>query len=173
MDEQNQPKESTLTEETTLFSWRAPARPFKKRSRDFFTTVVSIAALLGIILFFIEGLMPVLVIVAVVFLTFILFSVSPEEVDYAITSKNIKIGESRYPIEGVSRFWISERFGQTLLILETPLRFPGRLELVLSGVEVEELKKALSRQVAFEQAPPTFLDKAASWFSKRLPIESS
>lgn len=167
---QEQDQTSTLKEKN-LFSWRAPVRPFKARGRDFFSTVLAIAGLLALILFFIEGIMPVFVIVAVVFLTFVLFSIPPEEVEYQITNQNILISGRKYPLDSVSRFWVSKRWGNDLLVFETPLRFPGRLELVVSGVDIESLKSTLANYVTMEEAPPTFLDRAASWLSARLPLE--
>jgi len=157
--------------EKVLFSWKAPSRPFKNRNREFFTTILSIAALLGIIFFLIEGVMPVLVIVSAVFLIFVLSSVPPQEVEYEITNKNVVIGGKKYPLRQISRFWLAKRFGYDLLVFETPFRFPGRLELVVQGQDIEKLKETLYDYITFEEGTPTFLDKAASWFSKYLPIE--
>ncbi len=162
---------STLTKEETLFSWKAPVRPFKARGRQFFSTVLLVAALLSIIGFVLEGLMVVFLVWAVVFLVFVLFSVPPEEIEYAITNKNIVIAGKRYPLQEVSRFWITERWGHTLLVFETPLRFPGRLELVLVGIDKEQVKQRLEEKVPYEEEAPGFADKAAGWLSKRLSLD--
>ena len=167
----DQNQRGTLKEET-LFSWRAPVRPFKERSRQFFTTVVLVAILLSLIGYVLEGVMVVFLIWAVVFLVFVLFRVQPEEIDYTITNKYIIIAGKKYRLEEISRFWIIERWEHKLLVFETPLRFPGRLELVLSGIDQEELKEKLSRYIPFEEESPGFVDKAASWLSKRLLLDT-
>ena len=57
MPAQEQIKQNIAEKE--LFSWRAPARPFKKRDREFWVSVIAIAAVSGFILYIIEGIMPV------------------------------------------------------------------------------------------------------------------
>lgn len=165
------PVQQQPVREETLFSWRAPVRPFKARERKFFSTVVLLAVLLSLIGFVIEGFMVVVLIWAVVFLVFVLFSVRPEDIDYEITTKNIKIAGKKYPIEQMSRFWIVERWGHILLVFETPLRFPGRLELVLKDTDAEEVKKKLEDIIPYEEEAPGFADKAAGWLSKRLSLD--
>ena len=45
--------------EKDLVTWIAPARPFKRRDRQFYLTTVSIAGIVCLILFLAEGAMPV------------------------------------------------------------------------------------------------------------------
>ena len=163
---------STLKPEETFFSWRAPVRPFKARSRNFFWTVVLLAILLSIIGFVLEGIMPVFLIWAIVFLVFVLFSVKPEDIDYEVTNKHILIAGKKYSIEVVRRFWITERWGHTLLVFDTPVRFPGRLELVVRDIDKDLLKKKLERFIPYEEEAPNFADRAASWLSKRLSLDA-
>ena len=40
--------------EKDLFSWSSPARPFKKRDREFWVSIIAIATIVGFILFIIE-----------------------------------------------------------------------------------------------------------------------
>ena len=157
-------------EEKILFSWKAPARPFKKRDKEFFTTVAAIAFLIGLILFFIEGVLPVAVVLSIVFLVYVLATVEPESVEHKITNKGIVFAGKLYKWQEFVRFWFAKRFGNELLVLET-IRLPGRLELVLEDGDKENIKKNIEKHLPLEEASPNFLDRAASWFSKKVPFD--
>lgn len=154
--------------EKTLYSWTAPSRPFKRRDRDFWVTVVVITAIIGLVLFFAEGYMPVILIISVIFLYYILSTVEPEKIDYKITNKGIKMGEKLNPWNDIYRFWFTKRFSDQLLVLEANV-LGGRLELVIKSSDKNKIQTTLSKYITHEQAPPSAIDKATNWFSKKLP----
>jgi len=155
-------------QEKELVSWEAPSRPFKRRNREFYVTIIAISAIVGLVLFLVEGFMPVILIVSLVFLFYVLSTVEPERIHYSITNKGVKIADQKRGWEEMTRFWFSRRFDSDLLILET-YRLPGRLELVVLPEEKERIKTALLEYLDEEEVPPSSLDKAANWFSKKLP----
>lgn len=154
--------------EQRLLDWNGPSRPFKRRSRDFYVTIVSISVLFGVVLFLIEGIMPVILLGALVFLFYVLFTVEPEKIQYEVTNLGIKIGAVRTDWGQMGRFWFAERFGSELLVVETG-GLAGRLEIVFPADKKEELVKILSKYLTHEKASPSFVDNAASWLSKKLP----
>jgi len=178
--QEEKPKESTLKEreerpvvirpepERDLATWQAPARPFKRRNKEFYITIVAIAAIVGLVLFLVEGFMPVILIVSLVFLFYVLNTVEPEEIEYRITSKGIKVADKRTGWGVMVRFWFSRRFDNELLVVET-VTLPGRMEFVVNLEQKQNIKKALLTYLPEEKAPPSSLDKAANWFSKKLP----
>lgn len=158
-------------EEKELFSWKAPARPFKKRDKEFFTTVAAIGLLMGLILFFTGGFLPVAVIIALVFLVYVLSTVPPEEVEHKITTRGVYFAGKQNPFIELRRFWFTHRFGSDLLVLET-MRLPGRLEFVVEKKDEGIIKKHLSEYILFEEAAPNVLDKAANWLGKRVNLDT-
>ncbi len=112
--------------------------------------------------------MPVLLIVALVFLFYILSTVEPGEIEYKITNKGVRIADKRNSWEIFTRFWFSERLGSSLLVFEM-LTLPGRLEVVINTKDEDAIRKAVLKHLPEEEAPPTNLDKAANWFSQKLP----
>lgn len=154
--------------EKVLFSWKAPARPFKRRNRQFWTTTIAIAAIFGLILFLIEGVMPVLVIISIVFLFYILSTVEPEEVEYKITNKGVVFADKKTEWDDLTRFWFTRRFNNELLVFEMT-RLPGRLELVINPNDKSKIKESASEHLEEEKAPPSNLDRATNWLSKRFP----
>ena len=162
-------KEEVVREpEKDLVTWTAASRPFKRRNREFYITLIAIAAIVGLVLFLVEGFMPVILIVSLVFLFYVLSTVEPEKIEYKITTKGIFIALKRTDWNLISRFWFSRRFESELLVVQTFV-LPGRLELVIDPDKKEEIKKALLKYVPEEEVPPSGLDRAAMWFSKKLP----
>ncbi len=154
--------------ERDFFKWIAPSRPFKRRDREFWVTILAIAGVTGLILFVIEGVMPVILIISLIFLFYILTTVEPENIGYKITNYGVWIAEKRTDWDDIKRFWFARRFNSELLIFDT-LIMPGRLELVVNGKEKEKVRKVLSEFLAEEESPASYLDKTANWFSKKLP----
>jgi len=157
--------------EKTLLSWRAASRPFKKRDKRFWTTIVIISTIFGLILFLAEGVMPVILIISIIFLFYVLSTVEPEEIEYKITNKGVKIADKTNPWEVLTRFWFTNRLKTELLVFELT-RIPGRLETVINSSDKDKLRKVVSEYLPEEQASPSGLDKMANWLAKRLPESS-
>ena len=77
--------------ERNLVTWTAPARPFKRRDRQFYVTTFAIAGIVSLVLFLAEGVMPVILIISLVFLYYVLSTVEPENIEYKATTRGIKI----------------------------------------------------------------------------------
>ncbi len=154
--------------EKDLVTWIAPARPFKRRNREFFVTVIAMASVSGFVVFLIEGWLPVLLIISLVFLFYVMSTVEPENIQYKITTKGISVGGKTTTWDIMNRFWFAKRFESELLVVETAV-LPGRLEVVVNSEVKEKIKKAVSDYLVHEEVPPSYLDKIALWFSKRMP----
>jgi hypothetical protein len=162
-------KPSTLKEsEKDLAVWTAPARPFKRQDRQFFVTLIAIASILGLVLFLVEGVMPVVLIISLIFLYYIMSTVPPDNIEYKLTNRGVKVAENLTEWGNFTRYWFSRRFDSELLVFET-IAIPGRMELVITPEVKSQITKALIPYVVFEEVPPSYIDKAASWFSKKLP----
>jgi hypothetical protein len=155
-------------QENSLFKWTAPSRPFKRRSRDFYIKVISIAALFGLIIFLIEGLMPILLLISLIFLFYVMSTIEPDNLEYELTNLGIKIASKRTGWETMNRFWFINRLGSELLIIETA-SLPGRLEIMIKPETKPDILKIVSNYLPHEKMPPSFLDKTVTWTSKFLP----
>lgn len=162
------PEPSRREVEKELFTWTAPGRPFKRRNRRFYITLIAIAAVVGLILFLVEGFMPVILIISLIFLFYVLNTVEPENVEYKITSKGVKVGGKLTTWDLFTRYWFTKRFDSELLVIEM-ITLPGRMELVVKEEDKEKIKKIFSDYLVEEEASPSFLDKAAVWISKKMP----
>ncbi len=164
-----EPKPAELNEaEKMLLSWQAPARPFKRRSRDFYVTLVAMSSMVGLVIFLIEGFMPILLLISLVFLFYVLSTVEPEIIEYKITNKGIKMASNTTVWDLMNRYWFTTRFGSTLLVVET-YNLPGRMELVIDPGSKDKINNILKERLIHEEIPPSTLDRATGWFSKFLP----
>lgn len=154
--------------EKDLVTWIAPARPFKRRDRQFYVTVISIAAMVCLILFLAEGAMPVILIISLIFLYYVMSTVPPDNIEYKITNKGIKVLDKRVDWQYLGRFWFAKRYDSELLILETSF-VPNRMELVITPESKEQIIKTLSEYLVQEEISPSNIDKLIDWFSKKLP----
>lgn len=153
--------------EKSIFEWSAQARPFRRRTREFYVTAASIGVLFGLILFLIDGIMPVLLMVGFGFLFYVLHNVEPEKAEYKITNYGLRVSGSLIPWDNIGRFWFSERLGSDVLVLETG-GLIGRIELVYDKKDREKLEKTLKKYLLHEEAAPTILDKSANWVAGKI-----
>ena len=169
-DESQEPRPVVVRREPErdLVTWTAPSRPFKRRDRQFYTTVFAIAGIISLILFLAEGLMPVILIVALVFLYYVLSTVPPENIEYKITTKGVKIAEKLTPWQSLIRFWFGNRSGSEILIFET-YSIPGRIEMMINPEIKAGLKKEISAYIPYEEVPASGLDRVTDWVAQKLP----
>lgn len=161
-------------QEEILLSWKSPSRPFKKREKEFFTTIGAIVFLLAVILVFIKEFLLIGAILALAFVAYVLATVPPEEVEHKITSLGLESAGHFYKWEELLGFWFGEKWGQPVLLVATRLRFPGRLIILTGGQDQEKIKVALSKYLNFRERPEkNWMDDAAKWLAEKVPLEKS
>ncbi len=159
--------------EQTIVEWKAKSRPFKKKEKKFFSTILIISLLVSLILFFAGQVLPVAVVIASVFLIYVLSVIPPDKITYKITSYGLRIESQLYYWEELGRFWLEKKYDDELLKIET-IRFPGRLTLVLAeDIKPEALKELLSDVLINQKPKPTTYEKAANWLQEKIPLESN
>lgn len=157
--------------EQEVFSWIAPSRPFKKRDRQFFSTVLIIGLLVSLILFFAGQLLPIAVVISVIFLVYVLAVIPPGDVNHRITTYGIHIDKQLYYWEQMGRFWFEKSNGKDVLKVEVA-QFPGRLVMVVDDSNKPIIKEILS-EVLLQQKPElTVYEKVAEWLQKKVPLDT-
>ena len=157
-----------VREVKTFLTWKAATRPFKKRNRDFWTTVLAIVFLISLILLFIKEWFLIAAIIALTFVYYVLSTVPPEEIEYSITNRGIRFANLEYPWESISRFWFSQKWGQDLVNFEFGNAF--RLSWVLGSQDKKEVQEVLEKFLPLEEATPTFFDRASEWLTRKFPL---
>lgn len=157
--------------EEVVLEWQAPSRPFKKRNRQYYTTIAVIVFLICMILFFAGQFLPIAVVIAVAFLAYVLSAVPPETILNRVTTYGIRTDDALYYWEELGRFWFTTRYNQRLVHIETS-RFPNQITLVLNEQDEAELADVLGVVLLNEQPALTSFDKAAQWMQEKIPLDT-
>ncbi len=156
--------------EMLVLQWQSPSRPFKKRTKRFFTTVMVIGLLVSLILFFAGQVLPVAVVFSIVFLVYVLSVVPPIMLNHTITTFGIHIDAELYYWQELGRFWFETKHNQGLVNIEVT-RFPGRLTLMLGDQTEDEIRSVLAEVLLEERPPLTQFEKIAKWLEQHIPLD--
>ena len=159
----------------TLLAWEAPSRPYRKKDRSYYTTSATIVILLILIAFLAKEFLLIMVLLSLAFVAYMLAFVPPSDVMYRISTQGITIGNDHFYFwHDLDSFWFKEKEGYKVLIIQTRLRFPGQLMLVLGSQNEDELKKEVALFLPFHEIPQTSLiDKWAEGLQKHFPLENT
>lgn len=157
-------------EEKVLLEWKALNRPSKQWSKDFYSTVIVLAFLVSVILFFIEGFLPVLVVWAVVFLMWSMNRLPSVQTNYQVTSWGIKADGGLTRWEEMSHFWLESRWGSRLLRVAI-FKMPWNLVYVINSEDEKKLSEILANYLTFNEPVPGLLDKMVKWLGEKMPLD--
>ena len=151
-------------------SWVSASRLFKKRDKEYFTNIGAIVFLLIIILVFAREFLLIAAVVSIVFLIYVLSTVPPENVEHRITNLGIESAGHFYRWEQLAEFWFEEQWGQTILKLRS---FIGSHIIILLGNQDKtKVRELVAKHIPFREQPEkTWVDNAASWLTKKIPLE--
>lgn len=157
----------------TLLTWRAPARPFRKKDRSYYTTASILVILISMIALLAGEMILIGALFAFLFLVYVLNFIPPEEVEYKISTQGVTIGNHFYHWQELDSFWFSEKEGFKILNILTQIRFPGQLIIILGNQDEEEVKRAVAKYLPFHEiAPQTLIDKWSEGLQKHFPLEN-
>lgn len=157
----------------TFITWQAPARPYRKKSRSFYTTVAVLVVLISLIALLAGQIMLLGAVLAFVFLVYVLNFTEPHQVSYKITSQGITVEDHFYHWQELDSFWFDQKEGFPILHILTHLKFPGMLILVLEPGMEEKLKRICVKYLPYHEiAPKTFIDRWSDSLQKHFPLET-
>ena len=132
-----------------------------------------IAVFFALLAILVREFMAIAVVFAAVFVTFVLALVDPEQIEHKVTRNGLVSGNHGYLWADLKSFWFLKKGAHDLLMIETKLRFPGRLILVLDNISQGSLKELLGKHIHFREVPiTTWLDRTAESLVEKLPLES-
>jgi hypothetical protein len=157
----------------TLLVWSAPSRLFKKHTKEYFTTIVAIAFLLVTILVVMQEWLLIMVIVALVFVSYVMGSVAPEMVEHKITNRGLETGGKKYSWRDISRFWLETKWNQKVMYVDTRVKFPRRLMLLFDKAGENRIKEIMLKYLPLDEPEPSWMDNASRWLSQKIPLEKT
>lgn len=156
----------------TLLSWSAPGRPFKKKTKHFYLSVLLILFFVEAILFLFSQYELMVVLLALTFLSFALSFVPPHDFHYKITTEGIKVEDYFYIWSELYDFYFKRVNGVDVLIIRTQDLLPGELMVSLGNISRDHIRQVLVPYLPFrEYIHPTFMEKSSDWLATNFPLE--
>jgi len=172
-EENFSPKISEAGVVENLASWEAPSRPYRKKDRSYYTTIAILVILLCLIAFLAQEFLLIGVLFALTFVAYVLAFVPPNDITYKLSTQGIIIGDHFYFWHDLDSFWFKEKEGVQVLIIQTRLRFPGQLMLVLGFEDLEKVKKIVAKFLPYHEIPQSsVLDRWSDSLQKHFPLEN-
>jgi hypothetical protein len=159
--------------EKILIEWTAPSRPYKIRSREFYTTILSIAFLLGVILLLLKEFLLIGVIMAFAFLSYVLATYKPDDAKHQITTGGIRTDGKLWQWDQFTNFWLKKQWDQEVIICKTVTALPGVILLVVDPHKRENILKIIGEKIPLVKPTDSFVDKASKWLGNKIPLENS
>ncbi len=151
-----------------LYSWKAPERLFIPRNRKWYTYVILLVLILTLVLLFLQQFIIIAPILAIAFVSYVLASVQPEEIEHRLTTQGINSGNHSYLWDELGDFWFAREHTETVLHITTFLNFPRRLIFLIGAGDKEKIKDILVQYLPFREIPKTtWLDRAANWLASK------
>ena len=166
MEEQIRSKRTEPLEAKTLFAWRSPTHVYIQRNRRWYTQTALVVILIMLILFVFSQFILMAALLALTFVAYVSASVKPEEVEHRITNLGIESLGHKYHWDELNEFWFSTRHNHELLNIDTNLKFPRRLTILISEKDKVRFKKTLVDYLPFHEKPKEdFLDQISNKFT--------
>lgn len=154
-----------------LFSWTAPLRAYKKKSKGVLRFYIALALLLSLIAFFLGERILILPIAATMFLVYVLTITPPPQVHNKITKFGIETAGNTYRWEALSHFYFIKKFDYHQLVLVSVPPYNLHIYLVIKDpMHKEKVLKHLSEHLIYQEEPNMNMsDKVTNWMSKLMP----
>ncbi len=156
--------------EKDLLEFEAYDRPHKVWTKEFYSSVIVIAFLVSIIFYFIEGIMPVVVIWALVFMLWAMAKTEPKVIKTTLTNWGLKSTEKTYRYEEMTNFWFETKWGSRLLRINLSI-VPWHLVVVIDPKKEDEIKNLMLESVIYQEPAVTGVDRAIKWLGEKMPLE--
>jgi len=166
------PDENSRGEVKTFLAWSAPARPFRRKGRQFFASVGLLVIFVEIILFLFSEYVLMATALALAFLALALASVPPRNFHYKVSNQGLMIEDYFYIWDELYDFYFKKIDGMVTLVVHTRDFLPGELKISLGDIPVEQVKKILIPFLPYrEVVRPTFMERSSDWLSRNFPLE--
>lgn len=168
-------KDQKIVNPQVVYSWKAPLRPYKKRSAGVLRFYIAVALLLSLIVLFFGDKILVLPIWTIMFLFYVLTITPPPEVENKITRFGIETAGNTFRWEFLSHFYFIKKFDYHVLVIVSIPPYHYHLYLVLKDEKTrQDLITILSQHLIYQEKPhKTFTEKLTDWLNKLIPEEET
>lgn len=133
-----------------LFEWEAPDRAEFSLENKTYWIILVISLLFTIYLAILGQYFLMAAIIALLFFVYVIATNKPSTVVHKITARGIDTGGRLYEWFMLDNFWFSMKDGQYLLIVETKLRLPKALIILLDQADKDAIFVLLQEKVLYK-----------------------
>ena len=154
-----------------VYSWKAPLRAFKKRSKNVLRFYIAVAILLSTIIFFIGDKILIVPIWAVLFLFYVLTITPPPEIENKVTKFGIETAGITLRWDVLSHFYFTKRFGFDILIIVTHPPYNMHSYLIIPTNQIkQDIMRILIEHIVFLDKPRlSLVDRMINVISYLIP----
>ena len=148
-------------------SWRALDHIKEPKSEDWFWIVGIVAIGIAVLAIFFNNILFALLVVLAAFSSFLLAYSAPREIDYEITRKGIRAGDTMYPFSTIESFWVVDEDGyerDRILVKSKKFFMPMITFPVGDGADLEEVRECLLQYTVEEEMHEPFYERLMSTF---------
>jgi hypothetical protein len=156
-----------------ILSWKAPLRPYKKRSKMILRFYIALALLLSLIVFFFGDRILILPIWTIIFLFYVLTITPPPIIENRITNFGVETDGNTFRWEILSHFYFTKKFGFNVLTIVTHPPYSQHFFLIVPDEEIKKkIVDILSQHIIYQETPKkSFTDKIVDFFVDLMPEE--
>ncbi|MBN1374499.1 hypothetical protein JW962_04180 [Candidatus Dojkabacteria bacterium] len=166
--------DSNKSEKYSVFlEWTSPMRVYKKHHKQDYIMVIVLALSITALFFIVRQYMLIAVVIAVVFLVFVMWSVPPDSVKHKLTTVGIYSIDRLYEWDKLRDYWFTVIDGMYVLNVSTNINFPRRFILLIGEAkEADKIHGILSDYLKYQlNKRQNFLD---IWIDgKYVPLEEN
>lgn len=154
-----------------VYSWKAPLRPYKKRSGHILRFYIALALLISLIVFFFGDRILLVPVLSLLFLFYVLTITPPPEVEHTITTFGIESVGVNIRWEYLSHYFFTRKFGFEIVTIVSSAPYFYHAYLVIPNEEVKSrVVSLLSKHLMFLEKPHrSFTDKMVDFLSNLIP----
>lgn len=133
-----------------LFEWEAPDRYRFQFNTKTFWVILALSLVFVLFLAILEQYYFMASIIALLFFVYVAGTNKPLRIKHKITARGVDTGGKLFEWFVLDSFWFSIKNGQYLLIIDTKLRYPKSLMLLLDGADKDAIFVLLQEKVLYK-----------------------
>jgi len=149
LEESDIPTEKVV-QNIKVFEWEAPERYIFEFKGKTFWTILTVSFLFILYLAILENYYLMAAMIALLFFIYVAGTNKPGKIKHKITARGVDTTDKLYEWFMLDNFWFSIKNGQYFLIVETRLRYPRALILLLEKVDKDAIFVLLQEKILYK-----------------------
>jgi len=160
-----------VIQEKELFSWRAPSKIERKRSRNEHLQLLLIVIFCVVVFVLLSEIAIAIVFTMLAGVYALLMASPPTQMECRVTTLGVKVDEKYYFWPDMSQFWMEEKNADRVLYLRVIFPALKIMKLVISAANEEQLRKIIGNYLLYKKPQQTQTQKLFKSLAEKLPVD--